>query len=149
MQLRTRSKQQVLSDLLGKLLRLPPNDPDRPALTRMIEDLRPDLREQGGRTRPATHRADAMAETDQSAPSVERRRSPRRRVLLRARIVFRGGLCSMTGHIVGSSPSGVTLRPHDISLCPARFLLKPRIEAPPRECEVVWRKGDLVGVRYV
>jgi hypothetical protein len=89
-----------------------------------------------------------VAETHQNAPRIERRHSPRCRALLGAQIVFRGGMCSMGCHIVDISPSGATLRPIDILRCPTKFLLKPRFEAS-RECEVVWKKGDLMGVRYV
>jgi len=144
MQFQTRSKAQVVSDLATKLLQLPARHPNRPTLLRMIEGLREELREHergvGNRTRTGH-------ETQQSFPLIERRRFPRRRALLGAQIVFRGGLCSMDCYIVGVSEGGATLRPDDPIVCPKEFILKPRLE-PPRECEVVWRRGGLFGVRY-
>ncbi len=40
------------------------------------------------------------------------------------------------------------LMPQDAIECPGEFVLKPQI-GKERDCEVVWRKGELVGVRYV
>jgi len=98
--------------------------------------------------RGASHRTEEIpAEPKQSFPLIERRHFPRRRALLGARIVFRGGLCSMDCYIVGISAGGATLRPDDPFACPKEFLLKPRLE-PPRKCEVVWKQDGLVGVRY-
>jgi hypothetical protein len=36
----------------------------------------------------------------------------------------------------------------EMTLCPNKFILRPRFD-PARECEVMWRKGDLLGVRFV
>ena len=146
MQFQTRSNGQVITDLATKVLRFPSSHPDRPVLIRMIEGLRAELREQDGRARQRASTAQVMTETDLNAV-VERRRFPRHRALVGAQIVFRQGLCSMGCQIVGFSPSGATVRPNDIFLCPSKFLLKPRFGSP-RECEVVWRKGDRLGVRY-
>ena len=88
-----------------------------------------------------------MVETSQEASAVERRRHPRRRALLGAQIVFRNGNCSMGCHIVSISPNGATLRPADVLSCPEKFTLIARFEEP-RQCEVVWRKGDALGVRF-
>jgi hypothetical protein len=44
MQFQTRSKHRVLEDLSAKLGELPPNHPERGALTRMIEGLKAELR---------------------------------------------------------------------------------------------------------
>jgi hypothetical protein len=89
----------------------------------------------------------AMIETDQAASTAERRQFPRRRALLGAQIVFRNGNCSMGCHIVSISQSGATLRPSDVLSCPEKFTLIARFEEP-RQCEVVWRKSDLLGVRF-
>jgi hypothetical protein len=148
MQTQPRSKSQVVADLATKLLQLPPRHPYRDVLVRMIEGLRGELREHGRR---AGHRAriedDLLTEAHRRLPPVERRRFPRRRALLGGRIVFRGGLYSMDCHIVGISAGGATLRPNDPPSCPKEFLLKPRLE-PTRKCEVIWRRGYLLGVRY-
>jgi hypothetical protein len=86
--------------------------------------------------------------SDDGAPVVDRRRTARRRALLGAQIIFRNGYCSMSCHIESVSEGGALLRPADIALCPNKFVLKPRFD-PPRNCEVVWRKGETLGVRYV
>jgi len=40
------------------------------------------------------------------------------------------------------------MMPADITQCPGELVLKPQI-GQQRDCEVVWRRGDLVGVRYL
>jgi hypothetical protein len=77
-----------------------------------------------------------------------RRRSPRRRTLKGALIVFRSGHCTMGCVILDTSETGALVRPADIMLCPTEFVLKPRV-GPSRACEVVWRKGEDLGVRYL
>jgi hypothetical protein len=83
-----------------------------------------------------------------AAAPEERRRNPRRRALKRAVIVFRRGYCTMGCHVLDISDTGALLKPADIVLCPAEFVLKPDIGAP-HDCEIVWRKGELIGVRFV
>ena len=78
----------------------------------------------------------------------EKRRAARRRVLKRARIVFNRGNCSMGCQILNVSDTGALILPADIILCPTEFVLKPDV-GDARNCEVVWRKGTQVAVRYV
>jgi hypothetical protein len=56
--------------------------------------------------------------------ALERRRSPRRRALKRATVVFRRGYCTMGCHILDISETGALLKPADIFLCPSEFVLK-------------------------
>jgi hypothetical protein len=79
---------------------------------------------------------------------LDRRRSPRRRKLKGALIVFRSGYCTMGCLILDTSDTGALVRPADIMLCPTEFVLKPRV-GPSRDCEVVFRKGEDLGVRYL
>jgi len=95
-----------------------------------VEDLKPDASLPG------------------AGPSIERRGNPRRRALKRATIVFRKGYCTMGCHILDISETGALLKPSDIFLCPSEFVLKPDIGSP-HDCEIVWRKGEMVGVRFV
>jgi|HubBroStandDraft_6_1064221.scaffolds.fasta_scaffold224067_2 hypothetical protein len=81
-------------------------------------------------------------------PIVDRRTARRHRALLGAQIIFRNGNCAIGGHILNLSDTGALVRPVDLVLCPEKFVLKPRFEAP-HECEVMWRKGEMLGVRYV
>jgi hypothetical protein len=78
----------------------------------------------------------------------DRRHLQRRRSLLGAQIIFRNGNCSMSCQILDISKTGALLRPLELTLCPNKFLLRPRFD-PPRQCEIVWRKGELLGVRFV
>jgi len=88
---------------------------------------------------PAAHEA---------ADNADRRISPRRRVLKNALIVFQSGYCTLKCFILDLSDTGAQLMPADITQCPGEFVLKPQI-GQQRDCEVVWRKGGVVGVRYV
>lgn len=82
------------------------------------------------------------------ASLVERRHAHRHRTLLGAQIIFRNSYCVIRGQILNISDTGALLRPADIGLCPEKFSLKPRFESA-RDCEVVWRGGEMLGVRYV
>lgn len=50
--------------------------------------------------------------------------------------------------ILNLSDTGALIVPSDIILCPKEFVLKPDV-GDARNCEVVWRKGTQVAVRYV
>ena len=50
--------------------------------------------------------------------------------------------------ILDTSDTGALLRPDDILSCPKEFVLKPGI-GQSRDCEVVWVKGETLGVRYM
>lgn len=50
--------------------------------------------------------------------------------------------------VLNTSDSGALLMPADVVICPNEFVLKPQI-GPARDCEVVWRKGMTLGVRYL
>jgi hypothetical protein len=79
---------------------------------------------------------------------VDRRNARRHRSLLGAQIIFRNGNCAIGGQILNLSDTGAMVRPADLVSCPEKFVLKPRF-ASPHECEVMWRKGEMLGVRYV
>jgi hypothetical protein len=50
--------------------------------------------------------------------------------------------------ILDLSDTGARLMPADVTQCPGELVLKPQI-GQQRDCEVVWRKGGVVGVRCV
>ena len=89
-----------------------------------------------------------LQQTHDAADDAERRISPRRRVLKNALIVFNSRYCTHRCFILNMSDSGAQLMPQDAGQCPSEFVLKPDI-GRERDCEVVWRKGGVVGVRYV
>jgi hypothetical protein len=90
-----------------------------------------------------------MSERDPHGhPESDRRRAARRKVLKRGLIAFQSGRCTMGCQILEYSDTGAKVRPADIILCPSEFVLKPQV-GPARDCEVVWRKGEIVGVRFL
>jgi hypothetical protein len=102
---------------------------------------------------PAVHRQTEIS--DGRAPVVRdeaegesRRTSPRRRVLRRALIVHRGGYCTLGCNILNVSETGALLMPADAGQCPSMFVLKQQ-DGPSHHCEVAWRKGGMVGVRFL
>jgi hypothetical protein len=105
-----------------------------------------DTREAAGVTDAAPQARTAPA--DPGDEGLNRRRNPRHRTLRSARIVFDGGRCSMACHVLDASETGALVMPADILLCPDHFVLRPLV-GPQRACEVVWRKGTRVGVRYL
>lgn len=50
--------------------------------------------------------------------------------------------------ILDTSDTGALLMPVDTLLCPKEFVLKPDV-GESRNCEVVWRKGAKLAVRFV
>jgi len=78
----------------------------------------------------------------------DRRHGHRRRVLKSALIVFNHGHCTLGCQILDVSDTGALVMPGDIFLCPREFVLKPGIGSS-RDCEVVWRKMNKVGVRFI
>jgi hypothetical protein len=77
----------------------------------------------------------------------DRRHNQRRRALKAALIVFQNGYCDIKCHVLDFSDTGALLKPADVLQCPNQFVLKPA-SGPSRNCEVVWRGGTTVGVRY-
>jgi hypothetical protein len=78
----------------------------------------------------------------------DRRSSGRHGSFKAAQIVFRNGYCTIRCHIVNESETGARLIPADPAQCPGEFVLRPRA-GEPRKCVVVWRRGGMVGVRFV
>jgi hypothetical protein len=100
------------------------------------------------------HALPLVARTETSEPrasgeaGAERRHVGRHRVLKKAVIVFNSGHCSIGCHILDMSSAGAQLAPADIFLCPKEFTLKP-LFGEPRYCEIAWRRGTKVGVRFL
>jgi len=86
-----------------------------------------------------------MSETTSVA---ERRGNRRQRVLKKGLIVFDNGHASVGCQILDISERGAKLYPADVLSCPCEFMLN--IQATEsRQCEVMWRKGSVLGVRFV
>lgn len=78
----------------------------------------------------------------------ERRGASRTHVLKSGTIVFNSGNCSMDCQILDMTKTGARLRPMDILLCPNEFTLKLG-RGSVNDCEVKWRKGNILGVRFL
>ena len=78
----------------------------------------------------------------------DRRDGSRQRVLKKALIVFNNGHSTVGCHILDISEGGAKLLPTDVVSCPREFALKP-LTGGPRQCEVIWRRGPVLGVRFL
>jgi hypothetical protein len=87
-------------------------------------------------------------ETERQPDPREQRKQPRRQTLQKAVIGFNNNHSSMGCQILDISDRGARLIPADIYLCPRNFVLNPQNGAP-RRCEIVWRQGTQIGVRYL
>jgi Cdc6-like AAA superfamily ATPase len=124
--------------------------------TRQRGMIGPTVTEEAGKEIPNFSEArQARSELSRIAPAAtivvadtpfDRRLSPRRRVLEVGLIVFRYSTMDCVIH--DTSDKGALLRPRDIVGCPTKFVLKPPVD-PSRDCEAVWRKGEVLGVRYL
>ena len=83
------------------------------------------------------------------ATQIGERRAWHRRTLLRnAKILYKNRSCVMDCVIVNISESGAKLRPADMPLCPDEFALQLHA-GHYLDCEVVWRRQNVLGVRFV
>ena len=81
--------------------------------------------------------------------STDKRRAPRRRVLLGAKIIFNGRLGVHSCHVRDISETGCRLKVSANSALPKRFTLEIAEGGISKECEVSWRKDDSMGVRFL
>ncbi len=105
------------------------------------EPLAP-AQDEGGH--PNQHRPDA---TIQSTANENRRASHRRKLIRCGKIIFRNGNCIMSCVILDISDGGARIRPLDTAYLPEEFILMLR-DGEVRRCELVWREGELIGVRF-
>ena len=77
----------------------------------------------------------------------ERRRASRPHVLKSATVVFNHGNCSMDCQVLDLTKTGARLKPVDALLCPKEFTLKLH-HGLVHHCEVRWRRGNILGVRF-
>jgi len=78
----------------------------------------------------------------------ERRRLRRERMIGTGLIAYAGGHYSMDCVVLDWSECGARIRPADMIECPNHFALvtKTGLEVP---CQVIWRRDEVVGVRFV
>jgi hypothetical protein len=79
---------------------------------------------------------------------LDRRGTRRQRVLKKGLILFNDGRSSVGCQILDLTDIGAKLLPIDVFSCPGEFILKPQI-GEDHHCEVMWRRGDRIGVRFL
>ncbi len=80
--------------------------------------------------------------------AADRRRASRRRVLKGARIIFRDGYSVINCIVRDQSEVGARLKVDTVVGIPDTFRLQI-MQAPPRDCRVVWKTGSEIGVEFV
>jgi hypothetical protein len=78
----------------------------------------------------------------------EKRHARRTRVIKKAMVVFNGANCSMDCQVLDLSVAGARLKPDNLLVCPEQFTLKFS-DGSVHLCEVRWRKGNILGVRFL
>lgn len=78
---------------------------------------------------------------------LERRALDRRKMLGSGVVSFAGGSCAMDCVVLDLSEDGARIRPADALTCPDEFLLATK-GGGRVACEVIWRRNDLIGVRF-
>ena len=86
--------------------------------------------------------------TVQATADEDRRTSPRRRLIRRGKIIFQNRNCIMGCVILDISEGGARIQPLDTAYLPEEFTLRVR-DGEVRSCELIWRNGDVVGVRFL
>lgn len=101
-----------------------------------------------GGDRPIWRQRKAAVPTWSGDRPVERRSSPRRRTLMKAKLVFADGNCVMDCAIFDISETGAKIKPADHATLPSRFELRIKFGSN-HMCEVVRRKANFLGVRFL
>lgn len=78
----------------------------------------------------------------------ETRRSPRQRVLKAGRIIYGGGSIVIDCTIRNLSATGARLQVPTSVAIPERFEFAETSAGKRHHATVVWRKGDLMGIRF-
>ena len=91
---------------------------------------------------------DAECAVEAHEKAGEKRRTRRTRLIRGATIVFNRGYTLMNCLMLDLSKTGARLKPDDILLCPSEFTLRFP-DGSGHLCEVEWRKGYYLGVRFL
>ncbi len=78
-----------------------------------------------------------------------KRRNPRRRILKRAIIAYSGRHLTVECAVRDLSDAGARLMTTDHRQIPDSFELLIELDGFEADCEVVWRRSDSLGVRFV
>lgn len=83
-----------------------------------------------------------------AAPS-ERRGSPRRRVLKASRLTTPSGHPASSATLRDLSETGARLSVPNVLVVPHNFRMTVEIDGMTANCEIVWRKPGMIGVRFL
>ena len=89
-----------------------------------------------------------MSDHDVPEPRPEHDATQSIKILKSGQIVFHDGNCVIDCLVLEISESGAALKPTNLAECPKFFTLKISLGAA-HSCEVCWRHGDKVGVRFL
>lgn len=100
------------------------------------------------RAQNVIHLADLAASTTANV-ATDRRKAGRRRVLKGALAAYSSRHCSIPCTVRDISATGARIRSEGTLNIPDTFELIVEIDGTEADCEVVWRKGNEIGVRFV
>ena len=89
-----------------------------------------------------------MAMGDIKLGVTERRRYSRTRIVGLAKITLPGQYFDMRCVVLDLSHAGARIQPEDAQDCPDNFTLVFK-GGCSKECQVVWRRDDNIGVRFI
>ncbi len=89
-----------------------------------------------------------MAMGDIKLGVTERRRYSRTRIVGLAKISLPGENFYMSCVVLDWSHGGARIQPEDAQGCPDEFTLVSK-DGSSMECQVVWRRDNIVGVRFI
>ena len=92
--------------------------------------------------------ANANAAEDPDDDPASRRQFTRVRTLKSAQIIYRNSNCVIDCLILNMSDGGAAIQPADFVELPETFLLKIH-HGPTYRCQVRWRHGNKIGVRFL
>jgi hypothetical protein len=107
---------------------------------------------QGSETTMSHHPNSDDSDTDGSAPadpkSDNNRSAPRRRVLKSGLVAFNQRHATLSCAVRDLSDTGALLRLSEVAHVPQRFELIIDLDGLEADCEVMWRRGRDIGVRF-
>jgi hypothetical protein len=86
--------------------------------------------------------------TPESSKRDDNRRTPRRRVLKSGLVAFNQRHATLSCTVRDLSDTGALLRLSDVAHVPQRFELIVELDGLEADCEVMWRRGRDLGVKF-
>ncbi len=96
---------------------------------------------------PSSENSDAGEPVADSKPD-EHRSNPRRRVLKSGLVAFNQRHATLSCAVRDLSDTGALLRLSEVAHVPQQFELIVELDGLEADCEVIWRRGRDIGVRF-